>query len=43
MSPSGQKVNRSNLAAFCIKDGSLLSTFEGDTNNRVWALTTDGT
>ena len=43
MSPSGQKVNRSNLAAFCIKDGALLATFEGDTNNRVWALTTDGT
>jgi hypothetical protein len=43
VSPNGQRVNRSNLAAFCIKDGSLLSTFEGDTNNRVWALTTDGT
>ncbi len=43
VSPGGQKVNRQNLAAFCIKDGALLSTFVGDTNNRVWALTTDGT
>jgi hypothetical protein len=43
VAPNGQKVSRSNLAAFCIKDGSLLSTFVGNTNNRVWALTTDGT
>ena len=43
VAPNGQKVSRTNLAAFCIKTGALLSTFEGDTNNRVWALTTDGT
>jgi hypothetical protein len=43
VAPNGQKVSRSNLAAFCIKTGALLNTFEGDTNNRVWALTTDGT
>jgi hypothetical protein len=41
--PNGQKVNRSNLAAFCIKDGSLLNSFVGNTNARVGALTTDGT
>jgi hypothetical protein len=40
--PNGQKVSRSNLAAFCIKTGALLSSFVGNTNNRVWALTTDG-
>jgi hypothetical protein len=43
VAPNGQQVNRANLAAFCIKTGTLLSSFVGNTNNRVWALTTDGT
>jgi len=43
VSPTGQMVPRADLAAFCIKDGSLVSKFVANTNGEVWALTTDGT
>ncbi|HET9600826.1 MAG TPA: hypothetical protein VFP08_04525 [Acidimicrobiales bacterium] len=39
----GQTQPRANLAAFCLANGSLLSTFVANTNGQVWALTTDGT
>jgi len=39
----GQTAARADLAAFCIKDGSLVSKFVANTNGQVWALTTDGT
>jgi len=43
VSPTGQTAPRADLAAFCIKDGSLVSKFVANTNGQVWALTTDGT
>jgi hypothetical protein len=54
ISPAGVKVARQNLAAFCLADGSLLTSFVANLNNGprggsgfepggVRALTTDGT
>ena len=44
VSPNGgQTQPRANLAAFCLANGGLLSTFVANTNGQVWALTTDGT
>jgi hypothetical protein len=40
--PSGSSVPRSNLAAFCLANGNLLSSFVANLNGQVWALTTDG-
>jgi hypothetical protein len=40
--PSGASVPRSNLAAFCLANGNLLSSFVANLNGQVWALTTDG-
>jgi hypothetical protein len=43
VAPNGQTVARTNLAAFCLANGALLSTFVANLNGQVWALTTDGT
>ena len=40
---AGQTKPHTNLAAFCVANGSLLDTFKADTNGLVRALTTDGT
>jgi hypothetical protein len=40
---AGQTASRTNLAAFCLANGNLLSTFVANLNGQVWALTTDGT
>jgi hypothetical protein len=42
VSPTGAKVARTNLAAFCLANGTLLNSFVANTNAQVWGLTTDG-
>ena len=43
MSPTGQTAAHANLAAFCLADGSVLSTFNANFGGPVNALATDGT
>jgi hypothetical protein len=42
VAPAGAKTARNNLAAFCLANGQLLSSFVADVNAQVWALTSDG-
>lgn len=42
VAPNGTKVARSNLAAFCIANGTLDTSFVANFNGPVYALTTDG-
>jgi hypothetical protein len=43
VSPTGVNVARTNLAAFCLANGALDTTFVANVNGPVNALTTDGT
>jgi len=42
ISPSGARVPRSNLAAFCVANGALVTGFVANFDASVYALTTDG-
>jgi hypothetical protein len=42
VAPNGTKVARNNLAAFCIANGTLDTSFVANFNGPVYALTTDG-